>query len=113
MTVSSVAGTAAAGAYDFTVSQLAQNQRVTSDQYTSKTQSLNSGSAFDISLAVGTTKSAVAAIYNATATASETTTLVVGDGTNTVTVGSATYIASQIKSRRYKTALAMIIYYSR
>ncbi len=68
-----------------------RNQRITSDQYTSKTQILNSGSAFDISLAVGTTKSPVAAVYNATAAASETTTLVVGDGTNTVSVGSATY----------------------
>ena len=98
MTVASVAGAAAAGAYDFTISQLAQNQRVTSDQYTSKTQSLNSGSAFNISLAVGTTKSAVAAVYNATATPSETTTLVVGDGTNTVTVPSASYtsIADQV-----------------
>ena len=98
ITISSVAGTAAAGAYDFTISQLAQNQRVTSDQYTSKTQSLNSGSAFDISLAVGTTKTAVTAVYNATATGSETTTLVVGDGTNTVSVASATYtsIAAQV-----------------
>lgn len=100
MTVSSLAGTAAAGAYDFTISQLAQNQRVTSDQYTSKTQALNSGSAFNISLAVGTTKSAVAAVYNATAIASETTTLVVGDGTNTVSVASATYgsIAAQVSA---------------
>ena len=91
MTVSSLAGTADAGAYDFTISQLAQNQRVTSDQYMTKTQSLNGGSAFDISVAVGTTKSAVTAVYNATATASETTTLVVSDGTNTVSVASATY----------------------
>ena len=91
MTVSSVAGTAAAGAYDFTISQLAQNQLVTSDKFTSKTQALNSGSAFNISLAVGVTKSAVAAIYNTTATASETTTLVVGDGTTTVSIPSATY----------------------
>ena len=98
--ISSVAGTAAAGAYDFTISQLAQNQRVTSDQYTSKTQSLNSGSAFDISVAAGITKSAVTAIYNSTATASETTTLVVGDGTNTVSVGSATYasIGAQVSA---------------
>ena len=98
ISLSSVAGTAIAGSYDFTVSQLAQNQRVISDQYTSTTQSLNSGSAFDISLAVGTTKSAVTAVYNATATASETTTLVVGDGTNTVSVASATYgsIAAQV-----------------
>lgn len=91
LTLSSVAGSAAAGAYDFTVSQLAQNQRVMSDQYTSRTQAVNSGSAFDISLAVGTTKSAVAAIYSATMTASETTSLVVGDGTTTVSVASAAY----------------------
>jgi len=91
MTVASVEGTAAAGAYNFTISQLAQNQRLTSDLYTSSAQSLNSGSSFDIALAVGATKSAVAAIYNATATASETTTLLVGDGTNSVSVASATY----------------------
>ena len=91
LTLSSVAGSAAAGAYDFTVNQLAQNQRVMSDQYTSKTQAVNSGSAFDISLAVGTTRSAVAAIYSATMTASETTSLVVGDGTTTVSVASAAY----------------------
>ena len=98
MTLSSVAGSATAGSYDFTVSQLAQNQRVISDQYTSKTQALNGSSAFGISLAVGATQSAQAAIYNATATASETTSLVVGDGTTTVSVGSASYssIADQV-----------------
>ena len=98
MTTTAMAGTANAGSYNFKISQLAQNQRVFSDQYTSKTQSLNSGSSFDISLAVGTTKSAVVAKYNATATPSETTSLVVGDGTNTVTVASATYtsIADQV-----------------
>jgi len=91
MALSTVAGSALAGTYDFTISQLAQNQRVVSDQYTSETQALNSGSSFDITMAVGTTKSAVTAKYNATVTASETTTLVVGDGTNTVSVASATY----------------------
>ena len=91
MTLSAVAGSAPAGSYDFTISQLAQNQRVMSDQYTSETQTLNSSSAFDISLAVGTTQSAQVAIYNATATASETTSLVVGDGTTTVSVASASY----------------------
>ena len=54
MTVSSVAGTAAAGAYDFTISQLAQNQRVTSDQVYFENPSLKQRLAFDISLAVGT-----------------------------------------------------------
>ena len=91
MTLSSLTGSAVAGTYDFTVSQLAQNQRVISDQYTTTTQALNSGSAFNISLAVGTTKSAVAAVYSASVTPAETTTLVVGDGTTTVSVASATY----------------------
>ena len=91
MTVSSVLGTVSSGAYDFKINQLAQNQRVHSDQYTSGTQALNSGSSFDISLAVGTSKSSVTAKYNATASASETTTLVVGDGTNMVSIASATY----------------------
>lgn len=100
MVVASTAGTAEAGSYNFTISQLAKNQRVISDLYTSKTQSLNSGSAFDISLAVGTSKSAVAAIYNATAMASENGTLVLGDGTNTVSVASASYtsIAAQVSA---------------
>ncbi len=91
MTLSSLTGSAVAGTYDFTVSQLAQNQRVISDQYTTTTQALNSGSAFNISLAVGTTKSAIAAVYSASVTPAETTTLVVGDGTTTVSVASATY----------------------
>ena len=91
ITLFNVQGSATAGAYDFKVNQLAQNQRIMSDQYTSKTQSLNSGTAFNLSMAVGTTKSAVAAVYSATVTPSETTTLVVGDGTTTVSVASATY----------------------
>ena len=100
MSVAATTGSALSGSYDFTISQLAQNQRVISDQYMSKTQALNSGSSFDISLAVGTTKTAVAAVYNATATASETTTLVVGDGTNTVSVSSAAYstLADQVSA---------------
>jgi flagellar hook-associated protein 2 len=100
ITISETAGTAIEGSYNFKIDQLASNQRVTSDQYTSKTQSLNSGSSFNISLAVGTTQAAVAAIYNATATASETTTLVVGDGSNTVSVASAAYtsIAAQVSA---------------
>lgn len=102
MTVSSVLGSAASGTYTLTVDQIAKNQRIVSDQYSSKTQSLNSGSAFNISMAVGETKSATTAIYNATATASETTTLVVGDGTTTVTIASATYtsIADQVTAIR-------------
>lgn len=91
MTLSSLAGSALSGSYDFTISQLAQNQRVASDQYTSNTQALNSGSSFNMTMAVGTTKSAVAAVYSSTVTEAETTTLVVGDGTTTVSIPSATY----------------------
>tara|TARA_B110001450_G_scaffold173250_1_gene161648 strand:- start:1037 stop:3085 length:2049 start_codon:yes stop_codon:yes gene_type:complete len=100
LTVLSVLGNVASGTYNFTINQLAENQKVVSDQYTSTSQSLNSGTAFNVSLAVGTTKSAVAAIYNATATALETTTLVVGDGTNTVSIASASYtsIADQVSA---------------
>ena len=53
---SSVAGNATAGAYDISVSQLAQSQRTVSDQFASTTTSLNSGTAFDLSLAVGVTQ---------------------------------------------------------
>jgi flagellar hook-associated protein 2 len=112
MTLSSVAGSAISGAYDFTISQLAQNQRVISDQYSTKTQSLNSGSAFTASLAIGATKSAVSAIYNATAAASETTTLVVGDGTNTVSIASASYnsIADQVTAIRGGTGYDNLLF---
>lgn len=112
ITVSSVAGTATAGAYDFTVSQLATNQRITSDQYTSETQSLNSGSSFNISLAVDTTKSAISAVYNATATASETTTLVVGDGTNSVTIASNSYtsVTDQVSAIQNGTGYSNLLF---
>lgn len=112
MTVSSLAGSAAPGAYDFTISQLAQNQRVISDQYTSTTQALNGGTNFEISLAVDTTDSAVAAIYSATATASETTTLVVGDGTTTVTIGSASYtsIADQVNAIKGASGYSSLLF---
>ncbi|MDG1312262.1 MAG: flagellar filament capping protein FliD [Porticoccaceae bacterium] len=53
---SSVTGSAAPGSYNFTVSQLAQNQRTVSDQFASATTSINSGTAFDLSLSVGGTQ---------------------------------------------------------
>ena len=112
MTISSLAGTASAGDYDFKISQLAQNQRVISDQYTSTNQALNGGTSFEISLAVDTTDSAVAAVYSATATASETTTLVVGDGTTTVTIGSASYtsIADQVNAIRGGSGYSSLLF---
>lgn len=112
MTVSSSDGTATEGNYDFKISQLAQSQRVTSDQYTSISQALNGGTSFDISLAVDTTDSAVAAVYSATATASETTSLVVGDGTNTVTIGTASYtsITDQVNAIKNGSGYSSLLF---
>jgi len=53
---SSVSGSAIPGSYNFTVSQLAQNQRTVSDQFSSASASINSGTAFDLSLSVGVTQ---------------------------------------------------------
>ena len=52
----SVSGSAAAGSYDLSVSQLAESQRTVSDQFAAKTTALNGGAAFDLSLSVGVTQ---------------------------------------------------------
>jgi len=52
----SVSGSAAAGSYDLSVSQLAESQRTVSDQFAAKTTALNGGTAFDLSLSVGVTQ---------------------------------------------------------
>lgn len=52
---SSLDGTAQVGSYDVTVSSLANGQQSKSTEYSSATQQLNSGSAFNITLAVGPT----------------------------------------------------------
>ena len=51
---------------------------------------------------------AVAAVYNVTATASETTALTTSDGTNSITVASATYndIADQVTAMKSATGYA-------
>ena len=56
LSFSSVTGSAAPGSYNFTVSQLAQNQRTVSDQFASSTTSINGGTTFDLSLSVGGTQ---------------------------------------------------------
>jgi flagellar hook-associated protein 2 len=55
VSVTAVDGSATPGSYDLVVNQLAQNQSVMSNQYTSATDSINSGGSFDIDLSVGTT----------------------------------------------------------
>ena len=92
VSLSAVTGSAAAGSYNFTVSQLAQNQRTISDQFVSAGTTLNSGVAFDLSLSVGVTQMGT---YDQTLTqASLRTALASGsitlsDGTNSFSVSRA------------------------
>ena len=92
VSLSAVTGSAAAGSYNFTVSQLAQNQRTISDQFVSAGTTLNSGVAFDLSLSVGVTQLGT---YDQTLTqASLRTALASGsitlsDGTNSFSVSRA------------------------
>ena len=89
---SSVAGNAAAGAYDISVSQLAESQRTVSDQFASTTTSLNSGTAFDLSLAVGITQKGTydQIISQATLrTALSGGSISLSDGTNSFTISQS------------------------
>ena len=89
---SSVAGNAAAGAYDISVSQLAESQRTVSDQFASTTTWLNSGTAFDLSLAVGVTQKGTydQIISQATLrTALSGGSISLSDGTNSFTISQS------------------------
>jgi len=89
---SSVAGNAAAGAYDISVSQLAESQRTVSDQFASTATSLNSGTAFDLSLAVGVTQKGTydQIISQATLrTALSGGSISLSDGTNSFTISQS------------------------
>jgi len=85
----SVAGNAVAGSYDVTVSQLAQSQRMISDQYSSASSSL-SASNFDISLSVGST---VFGTFNEVLSEADLRTAVAGGASISVTDGSGNSIA--------------------
>ena len=92
VSLSAVTGSAAAGSYNFTVSQLAQNQRTISDQFVSASTTLNSGVAFDLSLSVGVTQLGTydqtltqASLRSALASGSIT----LSDGTNSFSVSRA------------------------
>lgn len=61
ISLTSVLGSADAGAYDIAVSQLAQDQRMISDEYAATTSTLNA-SAFNISIAVGNTSTTTTAV---------------------------------------------------
>ena len=60
-------GAAATGAYDITVTRLAQEQRMISDEYAATSATLHSGS-FDISIAVGNTTTTTTAVTVSTPT---------------------------------------------
>lgn len=93
LSFSSVTGSAKPGSYNFTVSQLAQNQRTVSDQFSSASAEINGGTGFDLSLSVGTTQKGTygQALTQADlrAALSGAGTITLQDGTNTLTINAA------------------------
>ena len=93
LSFSSVTGSAKPGSYNFTVSQLAQNQRTVSDQFSSASAAINGGTGFDLSLSVGTTQKGTygQALTQADlrAALSGAGTITLQDGTNTLTINAA------------------------
>jgi flagellar hook-associated protein 2 len=87
--ITSVAGNAVAGSYDVIVSQLAQSQRMISDQYSLSTTALNA-TAFDISLSLGTT---VAGTYTETLSEPDLRIAVANGASITVTDGAGNSIS--------------------
>ena len=67
ISLTSVDGSAETGAYDITVTRLAQEQRMISDEYASTTASLNASS-FDISITVGNSSTTTTAVTVSTPT---------------------------------------------
>ena len=68
VTFSSVEGTAEAGTYSIDVTQLAQEQRIISDEYSTTASSLNSGSSFDLTFTIGNTSTTTSTVAVATDT---------------------------------------------
>ena len=68
VTFSSVEGTAEAGTYSIDVTQLAQEQRIISYEYSTTASSLNSGSSFDLSFTIGNTSTTTSTVTVATDT---------------------------------------------
>ena len=93
LSFSSVTGSAKPGSYNFTVSQLAQNQRTVSDQFSSASAEINGGTGFDLSLSVGVTQKGTygQALTQADlrAALSGAGTITLQDGTNTLTINAA------------------------
>jgi|TARA_B110000977_G_scaffold125751_1_gene160933 flagellar hook-associated protein 2 len=92
MSLSSVTGSAIPGSYNFTVSQLAQNQRTISDQFSSATATINGGTDFDLSLSVGATQEGTFSQdidYLEVRAALNSGNITVSDGTNSFSVSMA------------------------
>jgi len=91
--LTNVTGEAIPGTYNFTVSQLAQNQRTVSDQFASATTAINGGTDFDLSLSVGVTQKGTygQALTQADlrAALSGSGTITLQDGTNALTINAA------------------------
>ena len=92
MTLSSVTGSAIPGSYNFTVSQLAQNQRTISDQFSSASAAINSGTDFDLSLSVGITQKGT---YEQTLSQASLRAALNNSGSITLTDGTNTFSMSQ------------------
>ena len=94
----SVSGSAAAGSYDLSVSQLAESQRTVSDQFAAKTTALNGGTAFDLSLSVGVTQKGTysqAIDYLEVRAALTSGNITFSDGVNSFSVTMAQVAAAQ------------------
>lgn len=92
LSFSSVSGSATPGSYNFTVSQLAQNQRTTSDQFASASTSLNSGAAFDLALSIGVTQMGT---YEQTLSQADLRTALDSSGTISLSDGTNSFTISQ------------------
>ena len=68
VTFSSVDGTAEAGTHSIEVTQLAQEQRNMSDEYSTSDSSLNSGSSFDLNFTIGNTSTSTSTVSVSTDT---------------------------------------------
>ena len=101
ITLSALNGSANTGAYDITVSQLAQDQRMISDEYTATTTTL-SASSFDISIVVGNTSTTTTAV-----TVTDPTPIGVVSAINAASTGvTATLVDTGIAGTNYRIVLS-------
>ena len=101
ITLSALSGSADTGAYDITVSQLAQDQRMISDEYSTTTTTLNASS-FDISIVVGNTSTTTTAV-----TVTDPTPAGVVSAINAASTGvTATLVDTGIAGTNYRIILS-------